>query len=380
MSGIAAEPMRWLWQGRLAEGMITLIDGDPGLGKSTLMLDIAARVTTGRRLPGDPSLRQPADVVVLAGEDDPNQTIRPRLDNAGADSSRVLYLDASTDAVGPSYPLSFPHDLDELDRMLDSLNPKLLLMDPVSMFFGSDVDSNNDASVRVVLSKLKAIAERHRMAVMLARHRVKSRDTDPLRTGQGSMGILGAARFGFLVARDPTDEERERVVIVPTKQNASSPAPGLAYRMESVEGSDAARIKWAGFTDIPAEALIAANRSTADLNRINDARAWLRDAMQGGETQIKDIKKKASADGFDITEVKEAIDLEGVRRKRGSVDGATYNGADTSWYYYYPGTPMGGTPPDEADHTDDAGIDPDEYCPGRSAPVPIVSDDMFSVD
>lgn len=330
-------------------------------------------------MPGDDTVRDPADVVILAGEDDPEQTISPRLINAGADRSRAMYLDKAMGDNGPSFPLSFPHDLDALDLLLGSMQPRLLVMDPVSMFFGSDVDSNNDSSVRVVLSKLKAIAEQHSMAVMLARHRVKSRDTDPLRTGQGSMGILGAARFGFLVGRDPTDEERERVAMIPTKQNVTVAARGLLYRLESVQGSDAARIKWLAHTDMPAESLIAAQRGVADLNRINDARAWLRDAMQFGEQSIKEIQTKATRDGIEKHEVKEAVDLEGIRRKKGSMDGSTFGDQDKGWYYYYPGTDTGGTPPQE-EHTDDENIDPDEYVPGRTAPLsPIDDDDDFSV-
>lgn len=380
ISSIPAERMRWVWQGRLAEGMITDFVGDPGLGKSTLLIDLVARVTTGRRMPDDPQVREPAYAVILAGEDDPGQTIRPRLDNAGADVNKVLYLDASTTDTGPSFPLSFPNDLDELDRVLYSLNAKLLVMDPLSIFLGESVDSNNDTSVRVVLSKLKAIAEKHNMAVAMARHRVKSRDTDPLRTGQGSMGILGAARFGFLVGRDPMDEERERVIVVPTKQNAAVPAPGLVYRMESVEGSDAARVKWLATTSIEASTLISAQKERADLNKLNDAREWVRDVMQGAEKPIKNVMDKCVKDGFEKTEIRLAIDLEGVRRKKGSMAGETFNDNNNEWVYYYPSTEHGGTPEEGKEATERTNIDPDEHNPGRTAPLMAIPDDDFSVE
>lgn len=377
MDTIAPEPIRWVWKGRLAEGMITDMTGDPGLGKSTILMDLVARVTTGRRMPDDPTLREPADAVILAGEDDPGQTIRPRLDNAGADSSRILYLDISTDWDGPSFPLSFPRDLDELDRVLSSRTPRLLVMDPLSMFFGESVDSNNDSSVRVVLSKLKAIAEKHRMAVLMARHRVKSLDTDPLRTGQGSMGILGAARFGLLVARDPTDEERERVIMAPTKQNASKEASGLVYRVDSVEGSDAAKVKWIKTTHIEPKKLLEAQKDAAEINKINDAITWIRDALEFGEQPIKDVMDKARKDGFDTSEVRKAIDLEGIRRKKGGVDDFAHTGAGVRWYYHYPGEQGGGTPKEVDSDGVIISIDPDEYNPN---PRRAFSDQDFSVE
>lgn len=328
IAAIDPEPIRWVWQGRMAEGMITLIDGDPGQGKSTVAVDIAAKITTGEPLPGESQRRPPADVVILSGEDDPGQTVRPRLDNAGADVNRVILLDTVADEFGPSYPLSFPRDLDMLDMVLQGSQPKLLVMDPIMLYFGSEIDTNTDTSVRVVLSKLKAIAEKHRMAVLMARHLVKSRDVDPMRAGQGSIGIIGAARFSFIAARNPDDEEREQRVLVPVKQNASQPAPSLAYRMESVEGSDAAKIKWEGEIDMPAERLVMAQKSPAELNKIRDTITWLRDALKDGPKPIKEIRNKCSADGFDVSELREAIDIEGVRRRKDEY-------ADT-WVYHYP--------------------------------------------
>lgn len=89
MADIQSERIRWLWRGRLALGKITLLDGDPGLGKSTATLDIAARVSTGAALPGERTGRAPAGVVLLSAEDDPGDTIRPRLEAAGADLRRI---------------------------------------------------------------------------------------------------------------------------------------------------------------------------------------------------------------------------------------------------------------------------------------------------
>lgn len=328
MSSIEPDPVRWVWQGRLAEGMLSILEGDPGVGKSSLVLDIAARITRGWKLPGDDRQMPPADVVIFAGEDEPSQTIRPRLDNAGADTNRVFYLDTSAGDNGPSYPLSLPRDLDALDNILSSLRPKLVLIEPIMMFFGGDTDTNSDSHVRVVLSKLKAIAEKHSTAILLGRHLTKAKDTDPMYRGQGSIGIIAAVRFSFIATFDPYDTEMKKRVLIPVKQNASEPAPSLTYSVETVEGSDAARIEWHGVSDLTKDDLGNSHLSEADRNALMDAIEWVRHALRNGPVRPAEVKQQCGKDGFEFSEIKRALAAEKVGRK--------YNSFQNQWEYQYP--------------------------------------------
>lgn len=322
---IEKQRIEWLWPNRLALGKITVWDGDPGLGKSTTTLDIAARVSAGRSLPGQSTGRGPAGVVLLGAEDDPGDTIRPRLEAAGADLTRVCIRQSVPDGSGglsdkvydraPSIPL----DLPTIEADIVAIGASLLIVDPLMAFLGAGIDGHKDQDVRRALSALKTMAERTRVAVVLVRHLSKAVGAPALMRGGGSIGIIGAARFGLLVARDPEDPDRRLIAV--TKSNLAVEAETLAYRLESVEATDVARVVWDGISNLRADELVRPPEDEQNRVERNHAVEFLHDSLHHGARPANDVKRDARDEGISDKQLRTAREKLGIKPAKSSVTG-----------------------------------------------------------
>lgn len=220
VADVAAERVQWLWDGWIARGKLAVIDGDPGKGKSTLTTDLAARISTGTPLPGG-TRTVPAAVVLLSAEDGVGDTIRPRLEAAGADTTRVFVFDSVLDAEGTPRPPSIPGDIPYVEALVTEKGAVLVVIDPLMAFLGAGVDAHRDQDVRRALHSLAAVAERTGAAIVIVRHLNKSGGPQAIYRGGGSIGIIGAARSGLLVASDPDDDTR-RIVAVTSRTSPRS--------------------------------------------------------------------------------------------------------------------------------------------------------------
>lgn len=295
LSAVEPERLRWLSRGRLAAGKLTILDGDPGLGKSTLLADWAARVSRGQPLP-DGDACPPRGVVLLSAEDGVADTIRPRFEAAGGDLDRVLVLQTVPDAVSPTgagrLP-TIPDDLHRLEEAIADADAALLILDPLMAYLGDHTNAHRDQDVRRALAPVAQLAERTGVAVVLVRHLNKAQNTQALYRGGGSIGIIGAARCGLLVAVDPDDPERR--ILAPTKSNLDRPPAALAFRLVAMPGTDVARVEWIGQTGHTAAALLAAPDDEARSER-DEAKAWLHDALATGPVAAKEIRDRARQD------------------------------------------------------------------------------------
>ena len=180
-SDVEPEQVEWLWKGRIARGKITILEGDPGTGKTTLALSLAACISNGDPLPGEQDGGRPRTVIVFSGEDDIGDTLRPRLDAAGADCSRVIFENLrDPDAV----PFMLPRDLDELERTIIEHDAALVIIDPVLSYLDPDTDSHKDQSVRAALMPLAALAQRTRVSIILIRHLNKDSSKSAIHRGE----------------------------------------------------------------------------------------------------------------------------------------------------------------------------------------------------
>jgi hypothetical protein len=223
--------VRWLWPDRVALGKLTLFPGDPGLGKSFVTLDMAARVTRGESWPDCPGVRQPVGgVVLMSAEDDPADTIRPRLEDADADLARVAIVQGVRRG-DRNATFNLRSDLPALEQAIAAMpNCRLVVIDPVSAYLG-DTDSHANADVRAVLGPLSELAGRCGAAFVCVSHLNKSRDGPAMYRATGSMAFVAAARSAWMFTRDPDDPSRRRCFMLNIKSNLSRPPPGLAYAL-----------------------------------------------------------------------------------------------------------------------------------------------------
>jgi len=246
LATVAPEPVTWLWTGRLAVGKVTVLDGLPGAGKSTVTCDLAARVSRGQRFPGDAFGRPAGGVIFVAAEDGIADTVVPRLLAAGADLARCHVW--RSDRMP-----ALPDDAGEIEAAVLAHHARLLVCDPVSALFARDLSSNSDADVRRALTPLAAMAERHGVCVVLLRHLNKRAGGSALDRGGGSIGIAALARTVLLLGRDEQDPDGR--VLAAVKSNLSRTPQSLRARMVDVDG--VARIEWGDVCATTADDLVA---------------------------------------------------------------------------------------------------------------------------
>jgi len=284
---IEERPRNFLWEDRIVLSGLTLLDGDPGKGKSAITYDIAARVTTGRPMPlSTADTRPAAGVVLLQGEDSLSQDIRPSLRAAGADLGQVLAFNRSSSS---HQPIVFPDDIDMLEAAITENDARLVVIDPIASFLGGNL--NNDQSVRRALGPLAELADRHNVAIVLVRHLTKNGRGDPLYRGAGSIGIIGAARSGLIVGRDPACDKKYQHVLAHFKGNRSS-AGSLAYR--TVQNRDGTiRIEWLCPSDCQAEDIIVVGPKH-ERTALQEAIEVLAEILSDGPLPAKEVVKLAT--------------------------------------------------------------------------------------
>lgn len=314
MSDIPPELVHWLWQGRIPLGMLSLVEGEPDMGKSTLLLDIAARVTTGRPMPfenaPDEASRKPSMVILWAPEDAVSQVIRPRLDAAGASVSLVRHIDD---------PLTLPDDIDRLEEMVVGDGARLLIIEPLTGALSGKVDSFKDHDVRRALQPLADMAKRTGAAVVAIRH-LRKGNGPAIHRGGGSIAIGAVARAVLCAGKDPADETVR--VIARTKGNLALLPPALRYRFEPV--GHVARVEWLGECSITADELLAVPDKKKPAPMLNSAIGVLRQILKGDPVPAADVEEQAAeADVSKATlrRAKEALGVCYTAAKGGSKSG-----------------------------------------------------------
>lgn len=312
-SRIRPRRVRWLWDGRLALGTLSLLAGAEGLGKSTLAYWLAARITRGE-LPGEDA-RHPRSVLVCATEDSWDYTIVPRLIASGADLDRVFQVEIAT-AGGIHSTLSLPRDLHAVEDAATYSDASLLILDPLMSRLDGALDTHRDAEVRQALEPLVAVADRTRMAVLGLIHHNKSGSTDPLQLVMASKAFTAVARSVHSVVRDPEDEsDRRRLFGTPKNNLGSCDLPTLAFTIAShaVSTDDGTawtgRLEWAG--EVSGTIADAVRRGSLDdetRTATGEAAAWLADYVQasGGRASSASIRAAGKIAGHSVDALKRA--------------------------------------------------------------------------
>lgn len=288
----------WLWRGWIPFGMLTMLDGDPGTGKSTLLIDILSRVTTGQFMPDSSEQVHPANVMILAGEDAREEVITPRLVVAGADRNRVAIVDLN----GHYYP-TFPSQLDPIRKRIEAAEIRLLVIDPLFAFLDDGIDSHKDASLRRVMAGLSQLAEETGTAIVLVRHFNKGQGTRAIHKGGGSVAGIAAVRSGLVVGPSPRQEGR--YVLASAKLNVGKKPIALEYEIEGAEvnslpaSETTSAVRWHGQMHIKADDLVAPDPTgSGKTTELDKCVKWLRETLSDGPMLTTEVESQSVDAGF----------------------------------------------------------------------------------
>ena len=316
ISEIERKQLQWLWLHLIPLGKITMCSGDPGLGKSMMMSDLTARITKGLQMPGDRDPRQPGGVVMLNAEDDPADTMRPRLEAAGADLDLVTLLEAVR-GVGPGdqqeRPVDLTRDIDAVaEALMKTPNPLAVIVDPISAYCGG-TDTHNNAEVRSFLMGLKRLAEEFNVAIICVSHLRKSEGRAIYRTN-GSLGFTAAARVALMVMQDPhTDDGR---LLLCVKNNLALDVNGFRYEVH--DSGDGPTVQWDPDPLMLTPDDVFAEVAKSERGNADEAAEFLRELLAGGKLPSKVVAEKARAAGYSPDQMRRALyRLDGVSQREG---------------------------------------------------------------
>src|SRR5437899_5058006 len=318
-----SRPIEWLWPGRVAAGKLTLIDGDPSKGKSLLTLDLMARLTAGRPLPDGPAFGPPQSVVLVGTEDGMGDTVRPRLQAAGADLTRVHTFDVHDENGAPRLPV-FPEDYDLLRETLLETGARLVVIDPLAAVLAA-AGGLSGFHVRRALGPLGALAEETRAAVVMIRHLTKGgQGRRAIYRGGGAIDIIGSARTAFLVAPHPQDDSLR--VLACTKINVAEPPPSLGFRIAANDGGESG-VTWTGPLDVVADDLIVP--VTPRGQAVEQARTFLKDLLRDGPRSSDEAYRQAQEAGLSRRTLERAKAELGIRSE---IQPTTGQGKQWLWH------------------------------------------------
>jgi len=316
---VSAAKVHWVWPKRIPVGFLTLFVGDAGRGKSLGSINVAATVSRGGSFP-DGSPAPLGDTIFLSAEDDAAQTIRPRLDIAGADVNRVHRVKSVkvTLADGSSGASMFNLDRD-LEKLRETIAKnsavKVLVIDPLSAYLGSRIDAHKDADVRRVLSPLSELAAQHSLAIIGIMHLRKSDSTALLRVS-GSIGFAAAARVVWGFGKNPIDDGP---CMVPIKNNLAPLGDAISYSIQSA--GEIPRIVWGSNVKVSADEVLSGELRDRRTSRRNDAEEWLRELLADGPMPQSQIEDRAEKAGFSWATIRRAKGRAKIKSTRGSFGG-----------------------------------------------------------
>lgn len=327
-SEVSIRPVAWLWPWWIPQGKITVFDGHPGFAKSTILLDIGARVTTGRSMP-DGSPGPQGAVIVINYEDDAEDTIVPRFVAAGGDPEQLILSDTVRTAEGLE-PLELPTHIGLLEELVTDTGAVLVVIDPLMAALAADVKSGIDHNVRRALSPVRSMAERTGAAVVIVRHLNKNTNVgDPIMRGGGSIGIIGAARAGLIVGQDPDDSTR-RVLAISKTNLAPSGTPSLLYKVTSDPKLNVAAIEWLGHTDRTAREIIDPDQDGSSSGAVGEAVGILTEYLEDGPKLATDAQRYCAEAGI----AKRTLDR--AKKRLGVKARPRDNGEGRHWHWELP--------------------------------------------
>ena len=269
MSDITEEPVEWFWDGRIPLGELTILEGHPGTNKSSLMDDLAARLTQGEAMPcsSKRGRKRKGGAIFLIGEDSIPKTVKGRLVAAGADLSKIAVLSN----------VILPEDIQRLEKAILNIDAKLVVIDTINDFLSCNVLGNQ--AVRNALRPLRDLAEKTKIAIVILRHFIKSSNGHSLLRGGGSVGITAMVRSQLKLFFHPDDPHLR--VLVQDKCNLAPVSPSLLFEIDSFESTF--RLKWHGECPLTIEDL---DKNRKGSPKLDAAEKYLLDNLADGPQEV----------------------------------------------------------------------------------------------
>jgi RecA-family ATPase len=325
---VVMQEHRWIWKDHLARGVLEILSGLMGMGKSQIQHSIGASITTGRAFPGGARGIEPAGVLMVAMEDHVARTWAPRLEAAGADRSRVELLHR-VKVDGKLRPFLIAEDMDIIEDIINE-HPEIicLMIDPVTAHLGS-TDSNSVTAVRQHLYMLQEFAERRDIAVSVVTHPSKGATGRALDHYIGSQAFIAGPRIGHLclpemkTGADGRQHPTGRMLLTRPKGSIIPPSrTSLAYRIESTiavghtrgEQVNTSRVVWEDEVAITADEAIQAEKDPKVTLRVD---SFLRQLLETGPKLAQDVMKEAARHGYSENQVRDAAKRLGLQNGNG---------------------------------------------------------------
>lgn len=273
-STVQKQNIEWLWYPFIPFGKITLLQGDPGDGKSTCMINIAACLSVGGVLPNGEKLEKSQNVIYQCAEDNVNDTVKPRLEQAGADCTKIAFIEKTETAVSL---------LDSrIEETIKKLNVRLVIIDPIQAFLMQDCNMNSATGMRAVLNRLSYTAEKYNCAVVLIGHMNKSSGSKELYRGLGSIDIAALARSVLMITRDKKDMSIR--YLSQLKSNLAPIGESFAFTIDSGGG-----FLWIGSCFPEENPLYRATEQDAGITKLERAQEVLNIMLSAKDLPAKEV-------------------------------------------------------------------------------------------
>lgn len=312
MDDVDAKKVEWLWYPYIPFGKLTIVQGDPGEGKTTMVLQLTALLTKGEPLPGekteepDDTAKEPVSVIYQTAEDGLADTVKPRLLAAGADCRRVLVIDEGRSSLSMTDG--------RIEQALKQTGAKLLILDPIQAYLGAEVDMHRANEIRPVMKRLGNLAEKYRCAIILIGHMNKASGSKSTYRGLGSIDFQATARSVLVVGRVKDDPTLR--VMAHDKSSLAPEGKSIAFRLDKESG-----FRWEGECDMTVEELLSGDVKG---QKIKKAKAFLAGMLKDGQRLQKEIEEAAQEQGIRTKTLRNAKQEMNV----GSVK------VGSRWYWY----------------------------------------------
>ena len=278
MSEIQSQEIDWLWYPFIPYGKLTIVQGDPGDGKTTMVLNIAAKLSKGEGLEENMKVLEPMNIIYQTAEDGLADTVKPRLEAAGADCERVLVIDESDKSLSMSD--------ERLEEAIKQTGARLLILDPIQAYLGGGVDMNRANEARDMTKKLGALAEKYKCAIVLIGHMNKAAGNKAAYRGMGSIDFFAVARSVLLVGR--VEGQPDIRAVVQIKNNLAAFGHPKAFQLSE------AGFRWLGDYEITADEVLGGIAPKG--NKLEQAKQllweWAETSNMVSSTEIMELAKE----------------------------------------------------------------------------------------